>query len=281
MSSILESFLKGKSLLRKFPQPELEAKLLLLKSASISEEEFYANPDKPLTAIQEKEYTHLVSKRLDEFPLAYILGEKDFWSISFKVFPGVLIPRPETEFIVEKIVKLSALDEEIILDIGTGCGNIAISLAKELPKARIVATDISGKALKAARLNTSLQKASNLTFVRSDLFSSLKKRRLKGKCDFIASNPPYISCLDWEGLPQEIKDFEPKQALVAGETGLEVIKRLISEAQAYLKPGGYLIFEIGSGQKDDALELFGKNWNDVECLDDLSGIPRVIAACWQ
>jgi len=279
LSSILESFLKGKSLLRKFSQPELEAKLLLLKSASISEEEFYANPDKPLTANQEKEFTHLVSKRLNKFPLAYILGKKGFWSIGFKVFPGVLIPRPETEFIVEKIVKLSTLDEEIILDIGTGCGNIAISLAKELPKARIVATDISIKALKAARLNASLQKASNLTFVRSDLFSSLKKLRLKGKCDFIASNPPYISCLEWEGLPQEIKDFEPKQALVAGETGLEVIERLISEAQAYLKPGGYLIFEIGSGQKDDTLKLFGKNWNDVECLDDLSGIPRVIAAC--
>jgi len=278
LSKIQQLYVNGKSLLKDIAQPALEAKILLLKAVSMSEEEFYAGSDRRLSTAQKKLYYRLISSRLDGFPLAYLIGEKEFWSIPFRVFPGVLIPRPETELVVDRVIKVSSGREEIIVDIGMGCGNIAVSLAKELPLARIIASDISRKALKNARLNAAVQEISKITFVYGNLFTPLKKLNLEGKCGFIISNPPYVSDTEWRTLQEEIIKHEPRKALVAGKTGLEVIRKLVKESPVYLKSGGYLIFEIGHGQKDKTMEMFGSGWRDVKCFKDLHGIPRVISA---
>lgn len=220
----------------------------------------------------------MVSKRVEGMPLAYVIEEKEFWSIPFKVFPGVLIPRPETELLVEKVIELSSGRKELIADIGTGAGNIAVSLAKELPKAEIVATDVSQEALDAAEMNAARQKIAFITFVKGSLFEPLEKMQLQEKCDFVVSNPPYVSENEWWSLQEEIVKHEPKMALVAGEGGLEFIEKLIEGAPTFLKPGGYLCFEIGFGQREKVLPLFGDKWDDPQCFDDLSGIPRLITA---
>jgi release factor glutamine methyltransferase len=209
-------------------------------------------------------------------PLAYIVGEKEFWSLSFSVGPGVLIPRPETELLVAKVIELSSGNEQLIVDIGTGSGNIAVSLAKELPGARILATDISPTALETARLNASRHKVANIDFREGDLFSPLKGLKIEKRCDFILSNPPYVPEHLWETLQDDIKLCEPEQALVAGKTGLEVIDKLVSGAPEYLKSGGFLGIEIGFHQRDEVVNMFGKGWARIHCFEDLSGIPRLI-----
>jgi len=302
--TIRELFLKGKSLLNDFPQPALEAKILLLKCCSGEEEELLSSPDKKLTRREERGFYKLASKRRAGFPLAYLTGTKEFWSIPFRVFSGVLIPRPETELIVEKVLELRSRDKpvglmnqaptnqnpanqaarnqatapETIMDIGTGCGNIAISLAKELPQARIFATDNSRKALTVARLNSSLLETDNITFAGGSLFSPLRRLKLEKKCDFIVSNPPYVSEQEWAKLAEEIRNHEPKKALVPGKTGLEIIKDLIKGSPRFLKSRGYLVFEIGEGQKKRVLSLFNSNWSKISCFNDLNGIPRVVVA---
>jgi release factor glutamine methyltransferase len=279
LSTLQELFSKGKSLLKDLRLPELEAKLLLLQCASIAEEQFYSFPERKLSRKEERRFYKLVSKRLRGFPLPYLTGIKEFWSIPFKISPGILIPRPETELIVEKVLELSMRENETIVDIGTGCGNIAVSLAKELPKARIVATDKAKRALRLAKLNASRQKISNIVFARGGLFSALDRLKLEGKCDFVVSNPPYVSEEEWPKLDREIRNHEPKIALVAGKSGLEVIDKLIQGAPPYLKPGGVLLVEIGFGQKDKVLSLFDSNpaWKKVNIFKDLKGISRVAA----
>lgn len=278
MGAIQELFLKGKSLLQDFSEPDLEAKVLLLKCSSLTEQEFYSYPERKLSRKQERDFYRLISKRLTGFPLAYLTGAKEFWSIPFRVSPGVLIPRPETELIVEKLLELSSKNEETIIDIGTGSGNIAVSLAKELPRARIFATDTSRRALKVARLNARLQNTTNIIFIFASLFYPLKKLGLNGKCDFIVSNPPYVTEREWAELSEEVKNCEPKKALVAGESGLEVIEKLIQDSLPLLKAGGHLIIEIGDDQREKVLSLFGFRWSNLRCFNDLNGIPRVIVA---
>ena len=277
MSTLQELFSKGRYLLKDLPNPDLEVKLLLLECTSIQEEQFYSFPENKLSRAEERRFYKLVSKRLTGFPLPYITGVKEFWSIPFRVSPGILIPRPETELIVEKMIELSWRENETIVDIGTGCGNIAVSLAKELPQARIVATDTAKKALRLANLNASRQEISNIIFARGSLFSTLKRLQLEGKCDFIVSNPPYVSEEEWAKLDIEIRDHEPKSALVAGKSGLEVINKLIQEAPPYLKPGGCLLVEIGIGQRDKVLSFFDSDpvWEKANFFKDLNGISRV------
>jgi release factor glutamine methyltransferase len=273
-----ELFQKGKSLLRDCPNPSLEAKVLLLSAASIGEEQFLSSPELRLSRKQERDYFQSVARRLAGLPLAYLTGTKEFWSIPFRVLPGVLIPRPETELIVEKVLEFSSQNQETIVDIGTGCGNIAVSLAKELPQARVIATDISTKALKVARLNASEQKINHILFTRGNLFSPLQKLNLKRKCDFIVSNPPYVSEKEWVELPQEIRGHEPKKALVAGDTGLEVLQKIIRDSRSFLKPEGYLILEIGESQRKEVDSFFNSGWKKAAFSKDLRGIPRVVTA---
>ncbi len=278
MKTVRQLFEEGQSLLRGSLHPSLEAKILVIKRAGISEETLYSHPETEVSMAQEDEFYRSVSQRQKGVPLAYVTGEKEFWSIPFKVFPGVLIPRPETEILVERVISASSRETELIVDIGTGAGNIAVALAREIPQARIVATDVSEAALKAAALNAASLKISSITFRRGSLYDPLKKLRLQGICDFIVSNPPYVSKSEWERLAAEIRDYEPGEALVAGESGLEFVRKLIQGAPEFLKPGGHLCLEIGYGQKDEALSFFGNGWEAPRYFCDLSGIPRAITA---
>ena len=278
MNTIQEILKQGKSLLRDYPQPALEAKVLLLKATSLPEKVLHTSPETKLSRKQRRQFLKLLSRRRAGIPLAYLTGYKEFWSIPFCVNHDVLIPRPETELIVENVLKLAGRNNETIVDLGTGCGNLAVALAKELPEADIIATDISRKALKMARLNAELQGMSRVRCVRGSLFSPLENLGLRKKCDFIVSNPPYVTELEWEALSDGIKNYEPKKALVAGKTGLEVIDPIVKNAPGFLKRGGFLVLEIGQGQKEQVLPLFGAEWKSVKSHDDLAGIPRVIVA---
>jgi len=211
-------------------------------------------------------------------PLAYLTGVREFWSREFRVFPGVLIPRPETELIVEKVVEMSSGGEESIVDVGTGCGAIAVALAGELPSARILAVDVSRRALRAARLNAAGLPAGRIRFAEGNAPAVFKNLLAPASQDFIVSNPPYIAEGEWASLMPEIRLFEPRRALVAGPTGLEFIRKLIRSAAFYLKPGGRLVLEIGRGQTDGVLRLFDEHWTESRVFKDLAGIPRVMTA---
>jgi len=278
LSTVQELFRKGRSLLHGLPAPSVEAKVLLLQATGLSEVEFLASPQQNIRAKDERRYRRLIERRLSGVPLAYIVGRKEFWSLSLRVQPGILIPRPETELLVEKTLDLAAGAAVTIVDIGTGSGNIALALARELPEARIIATDVSTRALRIAGLNAQDHGLENVAFVRGSLFSALDGLGLEGKCDFIVCNPPYVSASDWDSLPREVKDHEPSRAFLGGRKGLDFIRRLIRGSWAYLRPGGHLLFEVGFGQAVAALSLLGPGWTDVKSLADLRGIPRVIKA---
>jgi len=275
-TTLAELFRSGVALLGDRPQAVLEAKILLLRAAAISEERYLAAPDRPCSPKSEAYFRRLVAKRLDGVPLSHLTGTKEFWSIPFEVTPSVLVPRPETEGLVEKVLELSTRESETILDVGTGSGCIAIALARELPRAAIQAVDISERALRVARRNAARQKARAIEFRRSDLFSAF--RGTGARFDFIVSNPPYVSRAEWDALPPEVREFEPRRALLAGESGIETIERIVRRARTFLKPGGYLIFEIGEGQRDKVLGLFSRRWTEIETAWDLAGKPRVITA---
>jgi release factor glutamine methyltransferase len=274
--TLAELYRNGITLLNGRPHADLEAKVLLLRAAAITEERYLATPHKPCSPKAEAYFRRLVDRRLDGVPLAYLTGTKEFWSIPFRVTPSVLVPRPETEGLVEKVLELSTRESESILDVGTGSGCIAIALAKELPRAQIQAVDISERALHVARRNASLHRTTQIQFCKSNLFSAFRGTGVR--FDFIVANPPYVSSAEWDGLPPEVRDFEPRRALLAGETGMEMIERLVRRAGSFLRPGGYLIFEIGDGQRDGVLGLFGKRWTEIETAWDLAGKPRVITA---
>ncbi|MEW5901162.1 MAG: peptide chain release factor N(5)-glutamine methyltransferase [Acidobacteriota bacterium] len=278
MSTVQDLFRRGRNLLHGVPAPWVEAKVLLLEATGMGEVEFLASPGQKVPPEKEARFFRLVRRRLSGFPLAWITRKKEFWSLPFQVLPGVFIPRPESELLVEKVLELSARQKATIVDIGTGCGNIALALAKERPRARIIATDVSVRALKTARMNALRQGRPNVTFILSNLFSGFSGLGLEGRSDFIVSNPPYVSAADWEALPPEVKNHEPRQALVGGKTGLEFIQRLIEGSCAYLRRGAFLLFEVGQGQAVDALRLFDKRWAEVGPSADLRGIPRAIKA---
>jgi release factor glutamine methyltransferase len=279
LSTIEELFQKGRILLKDVAaEPAIEAKVILLKSTGLSQEQFFASPQKKVTSREESSFSRLINGRLSGVPLAYLTGAKEFWSLTLRILPGILIPRPETELIVEKVLELSSRKAETIIDMGTGSGNIALALAQELPQARIFATDISARAMRIGRFNALKHNAVRVTFAQGNLFSALKGLDLEEKCDFIVSNPPYVPAGDWETLSREVREHEPRRALVPGKTGFEFIRRLVKGAPAYLKPGGYLLFEIGQGQREGAVAFFDQCWSQVKSFDDLSGIPRVIKA---
>jgi release factor glutamine methyltransferase len=260
------------------PEAALEAKVLILRCARIREERLLAEPERPVGPRAEARLWKLLDRRKAGIPLAYLTGRREFWSMDLRVSPGVFIPRPETELVVEQVLKLAASGEGVVLDVGTGSGNIALALARELPRWRVLAADVSRRAVTRARANAERLGLSRVEVLSGSLFSGLRGRGLEGKIDFVVSNPPYVSAAEWEGLEEGIKRHEPKRALVPGPTGLEFIDRLVRRAPRFLKPDGFLIFEIGAGQDTRVLGLFDKGWKGVERVLDLAGIPRVIIA---
>lgn len=273
--SLRALYLRGIRKLKSVPRPEFDARVLLLHAGRISAETFHAHPETRLSATDVKRFLRLVRSRSEGVPLAYLTGRKEFWSLEFRVGPGVLIPRPETEALVEKAVGLAAERGGSILDLGTGSGNVAVVLARELPRARITALDISLRALRIAAANAAFHGCSGIRFVRSDLFSAFGRPR--PLFDLIVSNPPYIGRAEWTRLTPGVRDHEPRRALVGGVRGTEFTEKLVLEARRFLKPGGRLILEIGAGQEATVRAMFGAGWGAVEVVPDLAGIPRVIA----
>ncbi len=222
------------------------------------------------------DYEAAVARRLVGEPLQYITGESEFFGLPFSVGPGVLIPRPETEHLVEEVLRLAAQlpqGEIEIADIGTGSGIIAVALANELPKARLTAIDLSPQALTIARENADRHHVSDrITFLEGDLL-----RPLAGQLfNVIASNPPYIPQGDHDSLAVEVRDHEPHNALFAGEDGLAIYQRLVPEARAYLSPDGWLVLEIGYNQQPAIQRLLDEShYRNIHFLPDYQGIPRV------
>jgi release factor glutamine methyltransferase len=274
--TVRQLFNEGTRLLKAVPHPALEAKILLLHAASLDEKDFYSDPGARLPEKVERGFLGLIRKRLAGHPLDHLTGRKEFWSLPFKVGPGVLAPRPETELVVDRAVESAAGRRPSILDVGTGSGNIAIALSRELPLARITAVDISAQALKIARANAAVLNAVGVRFIRSDILSAFGKPR--PLFDIIVSNPPYVSRREWTELATEVREHEPKRALVGGDKGTEFIEKLIRRSHGFLRSGGRLVMEIGAGQKDDVRSLFGDGWDEIEFTRDLAGVPRVVAA---
>ena len=269
-------FLRGVRLLAGGTRPDIDARVLILHAAGIPEEVFHAHPDLRPSAKAAEKFLALVGRRAAGVPLAYLTGRKEFWSLEFRVGPGVLVPRPETELLVETAVGFAAGGKASILDIGTGSGNIAVALARELPGARITASDISARALRTAAANAVSNGCPGIRFVRSDLFSAFG--RPEPRFDIIISNPPYVGREEWAGLPAEVRDHEPRRALVGGVRGTELTARLVCEARRFLKPRGRLVLEIGAGQDETVRAMFGAGWDAVEVVPDLAGTLRVVAA---
>jgi release factor glutamine methyltransferase len=258
----------------------MNAELLIMFTLDCDRAYLYAHPERELTSDEIRRYDEAISRRITGVPAQYITGHQEFWGMDLIVSPAVLIPRPETEHLVETVLDLakqtgvSAPHELQIVDVGTGSGAIAIALAKELPTAEIHATDISGEALEVARANAARHGlASRIEFRQRDLLEGFSPASF----DFVVSNPPYVGESEEESVQLEVRKFEPRNAVFAGPSGLEIIERLIPQAQTVLKPGGWLVFEI-SGTIADRVRALLSSWSEVEIRNDLQGIARVAVA---
>ncbi len=263
--------------------PRLQAELLLGHSMNQSKEGLYLQFHQEILKEVEEKFKKLILRRVAGEPLQYLLGYQEFWSIRFKVDPRVLIPRPETEHLVEEAISLlskkSLESFPLVLELGTGCGAIAISLTRELKNLRMIATDLSKGAIEVAKENAKDSGVIHrITFIVGDLFEFFSP--LKRPFDLILSNPPYIKDEEMDQLAREIKDHEPWIALKGGRDGLDFYRRIISRSPQYLKGGGWLLLELGEGQGERVSELFESTgeFKDPILVKDLSGIERVIKA---
>jgi release factor glutamine methyltransferase len=258
-----------------------DALLLLLHTLGISRAALYADPSRTLRPEQQSQYDALIRRRLASEPIQYITGEQEFYGLAIRVTPAVLIPRPETEHLVESVLsemKQTGLNRDArvdILDVGTGSGAIAIALAHHLPNARVTAIDISQAALEVAAANAAYHNLANrIRFVNSDLLNALPAAE---NFDAIVSNPPYVPASDRDTLHSQVRDHEPATALFAGPDGLDIYRRLIPQARAALKASGLLALEIGHNQRD-AIAALLNDWKAVRFVDDLQRLPRVAIA---
>lgn len=256
-----------------------DAELLLLHVLKVDRATLLAYPTRFLTEQQLALYEDAIARRLLHEPVQYITGQQEFFGLPLKVTPATLIPRPETEHLVEAVLERLPADQPVrILDIGTGTGAIALALAAHLPLAQVTAVDLSAAALAVARENTTNHHLeARVHLLMSDLLAGLPQDDQTSAFDVVVSNPPYIPESERSELHPQVRDYEPVEALFAGDLGLDIYRRLIPQAQAALKPGGLLALEIGHGQKDALAALF-EGWQDVTFVDDLQKIPRVALA---
>lgn len=250
----------------------LDAELLLADTLELDRVGLYLHFDRPLSPDELASFRARVRRRAGHEPVQYILGESEFWSLALAVGPAVLIPRPDTEVLVEEV--LSRLtDEAELLDVGTGSGAIAIAVAHEKPGVLVTAIDNSPAALRVARRNAERHGlAERIRFLEADL------ARLPEKTfDLVVSNPPYIAAAEWAALMPEVRDHEPRAALYGGEDGLEAYRHLARQAAGVLKPGGWLLVEVGASQASAVRTLFDEaGLTGCGVRDDYAGIPRVV-----
>jgi release factor glutamine methyltransferase len=296
----------------------MNAELLIMFTLDCDRAYLYARPERELKAGEMQRYDEALARRATGVPAQYITGHQEFWGLDLIVSPAVLVPRPETEHVVEAVLELARADERgrdapttagetpalqglgvstgrlggrglRIVDVGTGSGAIAIALAKELPSAEIDATDISAEALEVARANAARHElTARIRFHQTDLLRGLHPRAPNAGApgnpglpqaafDFVVSNPPYVGESEEDQVQLEVRKFEPRTAVFAGPTGLEVIERLIPQACEALRPGGWLVFEI-SGTIADRVRRLLSGWSEVAITHDLQGIARVARA---
>jgi release factor glutamine methyltransferase len=254
-----------------------DAELLLFHTLQISRVTLIAYPNRDLSAAQQTLFQDAVNRRLHLEPIQYITGEQEFYGLRLHVTPAVLIPRPETEHLVEAVLHLLPTNEPLkLVDIGTGSGAIAIVLAVHLPLAEITALDLSAAALAIAERNARDHNVTGrIRFLKSDLLAAIESS--SKSFDAVISNPPYIPESDRPTLHPQVREYEPASALFAGETGLDIYRRLIPAALNALKPNGLLALEIGHGQQAPLSQLLA-DWKDVTFINDLQQIPRVALA---
>ncbi|MEP7273570.1 MAG: peptide chain release factor N(5)-glutamine methyltransferase [Acidobacteriota bacterium] len=256
------------------PEAQLVAQSLLASALNCDRTYLIINFRQNLTSDEQERYTGLLARRATGEPLQYITGTQEFFGLEFEVNRDVLIPRPETELIVEEVIRLSTdIDSPLIIDVGTGSGCLAVALARELTEAHVLACDISTAALAVAHRNARRHQADErVSFFASDLLSALKDAPF---ADFIVSNPPYIATDEMATLQREVRDWEPASALTDFGDGLRFFKRLFVEAPGRLKPGGRLLCEMGYQQSASIRALVDAEvWGNVSVIPDLQGIPR-------
>jgi len=280
-------------------EPRTSAEVLLAHVLGLSRLDLYLRYDQPLAPEELARFKVLMVRRCHGEPVAYLTGHREFWSLDFQVAPGVLIPRPETEILVSAALEAakdflgkSRATQDISseqktgnrkqepvfwgIEIGVGSGAVAVALAKELPQMDWLALDLSAAALAVARDNARRHGVGGrLHFVRGDLVSGLKP---VPRFALMVANLPYVPRAEWEQLPKDIRDFEPKDALLGGEDGLDLIRLLVRQAQHYLPPGGRLALEVGAGQAGSVLELLRETeaYEQLESLKDYQGVQRVV-----
>jgi len=264
------------------------AEVLLMHTLGRDRAWIYAHPEHELDTAAREQFFSLVARRASGVPAQHLTGHQEFWGLEFEVTPDALIPRPETEHVIEVALDRLGVSPDSasspirqkefrIADVGTGSGCIAIALAYELPAAQIVATDISPAALEVARRNAARHTASRIEFIECNLLAALLHE--SRSYDLIASNPPYIARRDAATLAREVREHEPQAALFGGETGVELYAPLIAQAAKLLKPGGTLVLELGYDSAEHVSQLLEiREWTDVKVTNDLAGIPRVASA---
>jgi release factor glutamine methyltransferase len=267
------------------PSAQLSAELLLMHVLDRDRAYLHAHPEAEVPADLAPRYFQFIDERATGKPAQYITGHQEFWGLDFEVTPDVLIPRPETEHTVETVLALAgrqgfAKNARLqIVDVGTGSGCIALALASELPHAVLFGADISRAALVVASNNAvRLDMAERVKFIESDLLARFLDSDFEGTFDFVISNPPYVGAGDIESVQREVRDFEPRIAWGGLVRGDEIYRSLFPQALRALKPGGFVVVEIGYKMRDAVLALFDDNWTGVEVIPDLAGIPRVVAA---
>ncbi len=262
---------------RGVPNPRLDAELLLAEVLDLPQHAVLTDLNRKISPDEMEAFNRLVLRRAQREPLQYILGRQEFWSLEFPVDRRVLIPRPETELVVEAALQagLGAGSEPLFIDIGCGCGNIAVVLAREIPGARVLAVDVSQDAAAAAGETVRRYGLSDRVMVIcADMFEALKGDVL---ADIIVSNPPYIDSSEIASLQEEVARFEPRVALEGGAGGLEAIRKLVAKAAGHLRPKGKIVFEAGAGQEEEIRRIVDSTmgWRSYRFIEDYAGIPRV------
>ncbi len=279
--NVTSEYLKSKQI----DNPRLAAEILLAHQLNVSRINLYLNFEQPLNSREIAGYRELIRRRVRHEPLQYITGTQEFWSLDFVVTPFVLIPRPETELLVElgmERIEKMALAPNLsprILDLCTGCGAIAVAMAKVHPSAEIWATDISPGAIEVARLNAERHGvAERIRFMEGDLWEPFSDQG--GNFDLILSNPPYVASEQYAGLPPEVREYEPRLALDGGRGGMEFIARIIRGALSHMAPGAWLMLEMAPEQTNKALALLGsvKGYREKARFKDYSHNYRVVTA---
>ncbi|MBI3894780.1 MAG: peptide chain release factor N(5)-glutamine methyltransferase [Acidobacteria bacterium] len=268
------------------PSSRLTAEVLLMHAARCDRAYLYAHPERELSEVEWIHYGRYLNERLAGKPTQYITGHQEFWGLDFLVNSSVLIPRPETELVVEatlELVRLHFLESAKcnIADVGSGSGCIAMALARELPYAKIFALDRSSAALETARTNAQrLGVEQRIEFLLSDLLAPCSGKKLP-PLEIVVSNPPYVAQQDRRNVMPEVRNFEPAEAVFAGESGGEVYARLIPQAAQALSPGGFLVLELGYDSQEKVNSLLpSSEWEEVRWWPDLAGVVRVVTARW-